>query len=254
MFLRGGGQAGRSYGRADGLPPGKVNSLAVLEGKVYAGTEHGFGVFDGASWRGVPSAEKKSLRNVFLRAEPAGRGLWVGAVDLGGGLLRLEGDRWQFLGGRGVGLMNHIQAFAFEGDTAWLGSVSSGVFAKKGDELRTFRSKEGLPSETVYALEAFGGTVWAGTSKGAARYAEGRWTSYPKSPSIPLSAVFCMAAGPETLYLGGPEGLVRHSRGRFEPYPSGDPALRIGRVNALLFHEGALYVGAADGLLRVEGW
>jgi ligand-binding sensor domain-containing protein len=151
--------------------------------------------------------------------------------------------------------MNHIQAFAFDGDTAWLGSLSSGVFSRKGDdELRPFRAKDGLPSETVYALEMFGGAVWAATSRGPARHGEGRWTAYPASESMPLSAAFCLAAGPEALYLGGPEGLVRHRDGRFEPFHGSDPSRKVGRVNALLFHEGALYVGATDGLLRIEGW
>jgi hypothetical protein len=209
---------------------------------------------DGGAWKIIPSAERKTLKNVFLRAEPGGKGLWAGAVELSGGLLRLEGDRWRFLGGSGLGLMNHIQAFAFQGDTAWLGSVSSGVFSKRGDEFRSFRAKDGLPSETVYALEVFEGTAWAGTSAGPARLMDGRWTAYPKSLSLPLSAVFCLAAGPDALYLGGPEGLVRHREGRFEPFPGTDPAGKIGRVNALLFHEGALYVGAADGLLRIDGW
>lgn len=254
IFLRGGEQAGRAFGASDGLPAGKVNSLAVLDGAVYAGTEQGLGFHNGSSWRIIPSAEGKTLKNVFLRADMDGNGLWVGAVEMSGGLLRMEGDRWRFLGGRGIGLMNHIQAFAFQGDTAWLGSISSGVFSRKGDDLRSFRAKDGLPSGTVYALEAFGGSIWAGTSAGPARYADGRWTAFPKSASLPLSSVFCLAAGPDAIYLGGPEGLVRHRAGRFEPFPAGDPAVRIGRVNALLFHEGVLYVGAADGLLRVEGW
>jgi len=253
-FLRATGEVVRTYGPADGVPPGRVNSLASLDGTVYAGTEQGLGFHDGTSWRIIPSAEGKTLRNVFLRAETGGKSLWVGAVEMSGGLLRLEGGRWRFLGGRGVGLMNHIRAFAFQGDAAWLGSISSGVFSRIGDDLRSFRVKDGLPSGTVYALEAFEGSIWAGTSAGPARYADGRWTAWPKSASLPLSSVFCLAAGPDAIYLGGPEGLVRHRGGRFEPFPAGDPDVRIGRVNALLFHEGGLFVGAAEGLLRVEGW
>jgi len=173
-FLRPGARNGSAYGPADGLPPGKVNSVAVLGGKVYVGTERGFGVFDGSSWTVIGSAEGKTLVNVFLRAEPDGKALWAGAVNLSGALLRLEGERWKFLGGRGKGLLNNIQAFAFLGDTAWLGSVSSGVLSMNGDRLRAYGRGEGLPPGTVYALEPFAGTVWAGTAGGAARYAEGK--------------------------------------------------------------------------------
>lgn len=253
-FLRPTGEVVRTYGPSDGLPPGKVNSVAVQDGAVYAGSEQGVAVLDGAAWKIIPSAEGKPLKNVFLRAETTGKGLWAGALDLSGGLLRLEGKRWQIYGGRGAGLMNHIQAFAFQGDTVWLGSVSSGVFSKKGDEFRTFRAKDGLPSGTVYALEIFGESVWAGTSAGPARYAAGKWTAYRKMPSLPLSAVFCLASAPDALYLGGPEGLVRHRKGKFEPFAGTDPSRKIGRVNALLFHEGVLYEGGTDGLLRIEGW
>lgn len=252
-FLPGGVRTGRTYGPAV-LPPGKVNSLAVAGGKVYAGSEGGLSVLDGSSWKIIPSAEKITLKNVYLRAEPGGGALWACAVELSGGLLRLSEGSWHFLGGAGAGLMNHFQAFAFMGETAWLGSISSGVLSRKGGEVRTFRAKDGLPSETVYALEASEGTVWAGTSAGPARFADGRWAPFPKGPAQPLSAVFCMAAGTDALYLGGPEGLVRYREGRFDPFPAADSIPRVGRVNALLFHEGALYVGASDGLLRIEGW
>lgn len=250
------GRVDRVYGTRDGLPSPRITSLAFYRGTLYAGTGDGMGVFDGFSWNVVREAGNVLLRNVMLRTDPSGDRLWLGAVNTSGGLLRFDGKTWQNLGGEGRGPLNHVQAFAFLGDATWLGSLNSGVYRKTETDFEYFVAESGLPSSNVTSLEIFGGTVWAGTSLGAAKFEDGRWISYPSLGIFPLSAVFCLAASPRALYLGGREGLVRYRDGRFEMlHPKvGKSPLRVGRVNALLVRENTVYAGTSGGLLEIKEW
>jgi hypothetical protein len=248
------GMVKRVYGTRDGLPSPKIVSIASLGRKVYVGTDAGIGVYDGGTWEILQKASGRLLRNVYMEAEPDGLQLWAGAVNTNGGLLHLTGTGWQFAGGAGRGLMNHVRAFAFQNETVWMGTTNSGVYRRTEDEFRAFTSKDGLPSSSIYSLEIFAGTVWAGTAAGAARYEEGRWKAFPPSYAFPLSAVFCLEASPEALYLGGREGLLRYRSGHFERFSAGKDSRSIGRVNALLYYRDALYAGTSSGLYIVRGW
>ncbi len=250
------GRVDRVYGTSDGLPSKKITSLAFFGGTLYAGTSDGIGVFDGYSWNISKEAENVLLRNVALRTEPSGKRLWLGAVNTSGGLLRFDGKAWENLGGKGRGPLNHVQAFAFQGDAAWLGSMNSGVYRRTDTEFQYFAKKDGLPSATVTSLETFEGTVWAGTSRGPARFEDGRWISFWEPGVFPMSAVLCLAASPKALYLGGREGLARYRDGRFEMLRAkvDDSPVRIGRVNALLVRGDTVYAGTSGGLLEIKGW
>ena len=250
------GRVIKVYGTRDGLPAPKITSLAFFGANLYAGTEDGLGVFDGFTWNAVREAGNVLLRNVALRTEPSGVRLWLGAVNMSGGLLRFDGKRWQNLGGEGRGPLNHVQAFAFQGDAAWLGSMNSGVYRKTETEFQYFVTQDGLPSANVTSLETFGGTVWAGTSRGPARFEAGRWVAFEKPGVFPMSAVFCLAASPKALYLGGREGLARYRDGRFEMLKTkiDDSPLLVGRVNALLVRGDTVYAGTSSGLLEIKGW
>jgi hypothetical protein len=248
------GMVKRVYGTRDGLPSPKIVSIASFGRKVYVGTDAGIGVYDGSTWEILQKASGRLLRNVYMEAKPDGLQLWVGAVNTNGGLLHLTGTGWQFAGGAGRGLMNHVRAFAFQNEAVWMGTTNSGVYRRTEDEFRAFTSKDGLPSSSIYSLENFDGTVWAGTAAGAARYEEGRWKAFPPSYAFPLSAVFCLEASPEALYLGGREGLLRYRSGRFERFSAGKASRSIGRVNALLYYRDALYAGTSSGLYIVRGW
>lgn len=246
------GKVARTVRASRGLPSDAVKSIAAFRGKLYVGTDAGLAVADGGSWEILKQVEQTDLKNVHLRADPGGKALWAGAVNLAGGLLRFDGSRWEFMGGKNRGLLNNVQAFAFRDDAVWLGTSTSGVCRLAGEAFGQFRTADGLPSANVLALETFGGAVWAGTSAGAARYEDGRWTPFAGAAGFPLKAVFCAAASPTVIYFGGRGGLVRYRAGRFEPFaPEG---IQLGDVNALLWAEGTLYAGTSRGLFLVKGW
>jgi hypothetical protein len=124
----------RVYGTRDGLPSPKIVSIASFGGKVYVGTDAGIGIFDGGTWEILQEASGRLLRNVYMEAEPDGVRLWAGAVNTSGGLLHLTGTGWQFAGGAGRGLMNHVRAFAFQNETVWMGTTNSGVYRRTKNE------------------------------------------------------------------------------------------------------------------------
>ena len=235
----------RSYGPSDGLPGGRIFSLALFQEKVYAGTESGLAVLDGNRWRVLPKADRFSLSNCYLRTEPGGKWLWVAAVNTNGGLLRFDGERWEFLGGEGRGPLNNVRAIVFEGDSAWLGTLGSGVYRRSGTGIQYFKTRDGLPASTVGSIEAFGGAIWAGTSKGLARFENGRWGAVAGSP---LPSVSAMAASPTSLFVGGPNGLFRYGSGTFHPIPFGEAAGGEKPVTALAYSDGVLYAGTPRGL------
>lgn len=246
------GRVERTFGAGGGIPSARAISVAVFGGKVFLGTDKGIGIYDGRSWESLGSVARVNLGNAFLRAEPGGGALWAGAVNLAGGLLRYDGTRWSFMGGKNRGLLNHVQAFAFTDGEAWLGSSTSGIYRLSGDAFDQFRAGSGLPSANTICLETFRGALWAGTSAGAARRENGRFVPYTRGGGFPLKAVFCMAASPEALYLGGREGLVRYRAGRFETFVR--EGVSLGRVNALLWRDGTLYAGTGRGLFLIRGW
>jgi ligand-binding sensor domain-containing protein len=244
----------RVYKVEDGLPSNRIISIASFRGKIFVGTDSGLGVFDGNSWEILERKENFSLKNLYLRTEPEGKRLWVGSVNPAGGLLRYDGKKWEFLGGQGRGLLNHIRSFAFQGGTTWLGSSTSGVYRHTGTEIQYFKDKSGFPSANVVSLEVFDGAAWAGTPKGGVRYENGRWVPLTRATGFPLSSVFSMASSPGGLYLGGREGLFRYRSGRYERFsPEQNSAVTTG-VNALASAEGTVYAGTSKGLLIIRGW
>jgi ligand-binding sensor domain-containing protein len=247
------GEVLAEYGTREGLPSEDVISLAVVSGKVYAGTPSGLGVFDGVTWSTIRDGAGVLFKNVYLKGEPGGGRLWAGAVNLTGGLVSFDGRTWSFRGGEGRGLLNNVRCFAFQDGAVWLGTTNAGVFYRTDTEFRFYRDKEGLPSSSILSLEIFQGTVWAGTANGAARFERGRWTAFTRGSDFPLTAVFSLASSPEALYLGGRGGLVRYRSGRFDPFPP-EGGIPFGEVFALLQREGSLYAGTDRGLFLVQGW
>jgi ligand-binding sensor domain-containing protein len=250
VLISGSDRSTRTYGTRDGLPEGRILSIALFKEKVYAGTESGLSVFDGRAWKTLPGQGRFSLSNAFLRAEPGGGWLWVAAISANGGLFRFDGERWEFLGGEGRGPLNNVRAIAFEDNTAWLGTLGSGVYQRTASGIRYFKTRDGLPAPTVSSIETYGGTAWAGTGRGLARFGNGRWAPVPGSP---VSSVTAMAGSADALFLAGPEGLFRYSSGSFQPISLGEFPEDARAVTALAYSGGTLYAGTPGGLLVLKG-
>ena len=107
----------------------------------------------------------EAFRDVEVRAFAQGqRGLiWIGTY--GGGLFRLEDERIErddrFP--RPALTALHLD----RQDNLWVGTLNNGLFQLQNGQLGHWRTKEGLPGNTLYAiLEAEAGMLWLSSNEG----------------------------------------------------------------------------------------
>ena len=84
----------------------------------------------------------------------------------------------------------------------------------------SFTSKDGLPSDHVFSVRIDGNGVWAGTTRGLARYEEGRWRTYGTADGLPHRVVLSIDVSPRTgdVWIGTLGGLARFSAGRIDAF------------------------------------
>lgn len=181
--------------------------------------------------------------------------------------------------------------FAAPGGGLWIGYRFGGVGLWHAGRLRHFGPGEGLPVGTVLAFAAGrDGSVWAGTTTGLARFDGTGWIAadaqgYPAGSTYALlvdqhDTLWALAEGGTWRLPRGARRFERSSRSHSEGWlaqrqdgqvwiangtqgiwvlPDQDsPPPRLpavpgpGSIGPLLFdHEGALWVGARDGVLRI---
>lgn len=250
------GRPVRTFTRAgDGLPSDRIASLALHRGQVYAGGEGGLAVFDGRRWAVLDRIEKVVLRNVLLAVDPARDELWAEAMHVGGGLVKYDGERWSFFGGDGKGLVNNVTAFAFEGETLWLGTSGSGIYRIAGDAWGIIRSGDGLRGDTVTALALQGSDLWVGTFTGVGRLRDGawRWVGAAEGLATPLVKDILVVDG--ILLVGTTGGLYQlegeDAPARAIPLVDGDEAPQVGHIREDTARE-AVWVATTRGLFELR--
>lgn len=85
---------------------------------------------------------------------------------------------------------------------------------------RNFTTKDGLPSDKVYAVKIDGDRVLAGTHHGLAVYENGKWTTYTTKDGLAHNGVVSVDVSPVTgdVWIGTLGGLNRWSSGKFETF------------------------------------
>jgi signal transduction histidine kinase/ligand-binding sensor domain-containing protein len=173
----------------------------------------------------------------------------------------------------------------------WIGYRFGGVGWWHGGHLQHFGSEAGLPVGTVLAFAASrDGGIWAGTTTGLARFDGGHWVS-AAATGYPAGATYALLVDPlDTLWAVAEDGTWRlpNGAGRFErssrsrsagwlargsdghvwvangtqgvwalpdsdaPPPRQPDIPGPGSIGPLLFDsDGAMWIGARDGVLRV---
>ena len=129
---------------------------------------------------------------VYALAQTSDGFLWLATPT---GLYRFDGVRFDRIDSVGMErlLGEGIAALVTtrSGRGLWIGYEYGGASFIEGDTLRNYPLERGLPRGTVKGL-AVGtdGTVWAGTSRGLARFDGQRWADVTDAlglPSVPLS-------------------------------------------------------------------
>jgi signal transduction histidine kinase/ligand-binding sensor domain-containing protein len=171
--------------------------------------------------------------------------LWVGTD--GKGMCRIENNGIiQYRDTSGL-LSNHITAFAVDEHGLWIGTIK-GLQRYRNGIFDTF-SNTRLPSRHVLSLLVDGPDLWIGTMGGLSRLRNDSVTTYTHKDGLPSNTINAIQRERDgILWLatqGG--GLVRFSHGRFEAYtPHGLPA--GGDVEAVCIDsEGSIWAGLSGG-------
>lgn len=242
---------GKGYRVSDGLVSDEVTSIALFGGKVYVGTASGLSVFDGVQWTTMPTIGNVTMRNVRLAASPDGKELWACSVYLAGGTVKFDGKRWEFMGGKGRGLFNDIQGFAFLPGVVVMGDGAGIPYFHSGNEVKPM--SEGLPPGNIFCIAASGETLLLGSSRGLFENAGGRWREVPPPPGIARAPVFSIAVQEKRMVAGSETGLLLFEDRKAKSIGASD-GLPAQRVTAVAFVEGRIAAGTARGLALVSNW
>jgi signal transduction histidine kinase/streptogramin lyase len=171
--------------------------------------------------------------------------LWLGTQ---GRLVRFDGVRFlEFAGSFGNDPIQVL--FEDRQNNLWVGSGGSGL--QRFSE-GVFTSVAGLPDGNVNCITAGSdGSLWICTSKGLAKYSQGRFTVFTTAQGLPDNRIqAAVQAADGTLWVGGEDfGLVSWNGSRFVPAVNAQ-----GRVRCLLATgSGTIWAGTGEGLVRYAG-
>ena len=130
----------------------------------------------------------------------------------------------------------------------WIGTDGGGLMRLRENGMTSFRATNGLPSDNVASLCVDPEHVlWAGTSRGLARFDGAKWTAYTTREGLADNSIgYLLADGEGYLWLGSCAGLMRAQRKALKDYADKDYA--DGATNFLPVR----VYGKADGLPTTE--
>ena len=238
------------YALADGLPQATVYDIAEDgDGYAWFATQGGVARFDGVQFRPFTVSDGLPGNWATVLAVDARGRVWAGTMD---GLAVFRGGRFQRVAGDAV---TRVTGLAVDGRRVWTTAGTGGVAVVEQGRVRTLSRADGLPSDTVLALAASGGGVWAATAGGLARLGMGR--GGPRVASVPatrLGVPTALAATDDGVWALAPGGLVRVRGGRVTLRPF-TPSDGLGRASTLTVDgRGHVWVGTDDGeVIRLDG-
>ncbi len=246
------------YTTADGLPDNRVRALAVdRQGRLWAGTEAGLGLFDGATWT-IYTTQNSILMHDYVSAlfvDGEGR-VWIGT---GAGANQVVDGDWY---GYPV-IDEEWDTFApavtsiavdFQG-RAWFGNFGVHVF--DGQHWKAYKTiNSDLIGNAVKALTVDGrGRLWAGTETGISVFDRTGWTSYTQQNST-LTSDWVQALTTDRegrVWAGTDWGLSFFDGTRWLGLKALDVGLLSDNVRAVAFDErGWIWVGTDRGLAGAE--
>jgi signal transduction histidine kinase/sugar lactone lactonase YvrE len=134
----------------------------------------------------------------------------------------------------------------------WAGTLSRGVSRLKDGAFTSYTTTDGLASNTVAAvLEAADGAVWFATPNGASVKSADGWRRYSTADGLPSNDVNTLFEDSTlNMWVGTAAGLAVMHDGRIQAPDV--PALRGSILGLAEDRSGALWVAAADRVLRVD--
>ena len=170
------GETLRTYTRASGLPDDRITELLFTkDGTFFVGTPSGLA-------RSVRAGKKTRFETAGLAgkwvtalAEDRKNGLWVGTFDAG--LFRQDAGSFERTATNAISDVRALRPASPTG--VWVGTRREGLFRVQTDSVARWTVREGLSSDSIYALlETSDGSLWVGTNGGGLdRYRAGRFES-----------------------------------------------------------------------------
>ena len=230
---------------------GPINDLALSDGLLWAATDGGLVVWDGAG-ASVRFATEHGLAANRVHSVAIGPdgAVWAGTA---GGLSRYDGRAWQsFTTADGLPEDAVSEVVVDRDGLVWAGT-GSGLARYDGQGWRVYRSSglfAALPGDMIYALAVDSANrLWVATSGGLVRQEGERWVPLPAPFNDANVPIVALDAGSDGAVWGATEAeLVRFDGDTVTPFASAAPSERLlaYRVPGLAAaSDGAVYVAYA---------
>lgn len=242
-----------------GLPQNTIDSIVqTRDGYLWVGTEEGVARFDGVRFVVHDRQNAPALRSSFISSLFEGRDgtLWIGTY--GGGLVRMrngtiEAFQPQLLGS------DRIREMHIAGGALFAATAGGGLLRIDGEKVTRFTTRNGLPTDRIWALEDDGaGGLWVAThGGGVVRWRDSRVQELIGTreglPNVHARALLRDRDG--TLWIGTDGGgVVAWRNGAVARTLTTGDGLPSNLIRSLLRdRDGSLWIGTDAGLARWRG-
>ncbi|MBL0313542.1 MAG: response regulator [Holophagaceae bacterium] len=237
--------------------------------EMWAGTDRGYSVFDGATWHPTSSAPGLASAYIYRLAQTKNylgrQEIWAGTE---GGLSLFENGQWTTYENKRGMPSNVVRSLvASQGQngsaTLWIGTFGGLARLPLGRWL-SFTTLSGLPENVVLGIQEMAdGTIWFGTlGGGLARLQGSTWTTLHQILGKPVSAILSLqktkdSSGAETLWVGTRgQGIFTLKEGTWKVYPHTerfpDPWVYAIAQTRSTTGKPVMWFGTRQGLVRVE--
>ncbi|WP_456425625.1 two-component regulator propeller domain-containing protein [Rhodocaloribacter sp.] len=240
------------YTIEDGLAQSQpVSIYQSRSGYLWIGTfGGGLSRFDGRTFVNFSMRDGLASSVVQGIAEDASGTLWFATSR---GVSRYDGVHFSTVD-LGIPEQHIFAVMADAAGALWFGTEHQGVVRYDGRTTSPLTTKDGLASETVYALlQTSEGTVWMGTGDGLCRFDGSDLQCFTKADGLPSSVVTELAEDRSgRLWVGTADGLATFDGKDFARIT--EPVLRGRPIRSLVVDRAdRVWVGTRQGLFSIDG-